>query len=82
MKLISDVEQRQPVDQPEELGAPLPDTIAAVTEQPAGERAAPDFGYDRLEKALHALGGGLARLKRKLDRILALCVESRGRHRQ
>ena len=81
MKLISDVEQRQPVDQPEGFGARLPDTIAAVTEQP-GERAALEFGYDRLEKAIHALGGGLARLERKLDRILALCVESRGRNRQ
>jgi hypothetical protein len=37
---------------------------------------------EKLEKSLHALSGNLARLERKLDRILALSVESRGRNRQ
>ena len=37
---------------------------------------------ERVDKSLHALGGSLARLERKLDRILALSVESRGRNRQ
>jgi hypothetical protein len=37
---------------------------------------------DRLEKSIHSLAGGLARLERKLDRVLALSVESRGRNRQ
>ena len=56
--------------------------FAAVTEQLVEQRAYTEFGYDRLDKTLHALGGGLARLERKLDRILALSVESRGRNRQ
>lgn len=37
---------------------------------------------DRIDKSVHALNGNLARLERKLDRILALSVESRGRNRQ
>jgi predicted nuclease with TOPRIM domain len=55
--------------------------FAAVTKQLVEQRAYTEFGYDRLDKTLHALGGGLARLERKLDRILALGVESRGRNR-
>jgi hypothetical protein len=37
--------------------------------------------FEQVDKSLQALGGGLARLERKLDRILALSVESRGRNR-
>jgi hypothetical protein len=37
---------------------------------------------DRIDRSVHALSGSLARLERKLDRILALSVESRGRNRQ
>jgi chromosome segregation ATPase len=56
--------------------------FAAVTEQLVEQRAYTEFGYERLDKSLHALSGGLSRLERKLDRILALSVESRGRNRQ
>jgi hypothetical protein len=56
--------------------------FAAVTEQLVEQRSYTEFGYERLDKTLHALGGGLARLERKLDRILALSVESRGRNHQ
>ena len=38
--------------------------------------------FEQVDKSLQALGGGLARLERKLDRILALSVESRGRNHQ
>ena len=37
--------------------------------------------FEQIDKSLHALNGGIARLERKLDRILALNVESRGRNR-
>jgi hypothetical protein len=53
-----------------------------VTEQMIEQRASVESGYERLDKSLHALGGSLARLERKLDRVLALSVESRGRSRQ
>jgi prefoldin subunit 5 len=36
--------------------------------------------FEQVDKNLHALNGGIARLERKLDRILALSVESRGRN--
>ena len=35
----------------------------------------------RLEKVSTALSAGITRLERKLDRILALVVEARGRNR-
>jgi len=44
------------------------------------QRAGAEFGSERLDKALHAISAGIARLERKLDRILALVVEGRGRH--
>ena len=37
--------------------------------------------FEQVDKSLHTLSGGIARLERKLDRILALSVESRGRNR-
>lgn len=55
------------------------DGFRAVGEQFADERACTEGGYDRLDKALRALSGGITRLERKLDRMLALIVESRGR---
>jgi hypothetical protein len=36
---------------------------------------------DRVDKALQSLSAGIARIERKLDRILALAVESRTRQR-
>lgn len=70
----------------------LEDGFAAVTEQLVEQRAYTEFsyerlqmamagGYDRLEKSIHSLSGGVARLERKLDRVLALTVESRSRNR-
>jgi creatinine amidohydrolase/Fe(II)-dependent formamide hydrolase-like protein len=41
----------------------------------------PHSEHDHLEKALQSLSAGIARIERKLDRILALAVESRGRSR-
>ena len=60
----------------------LEDGFEGVTEQFVNLRACTEFGNERLDKSLHALSGGLSRLERKLDRILALSVESRGRNRQ
>ena len=40
-----------------------------------------DKRFEQVDKSLHALSAGIARLERKLDRILALSVESRGRNR-
>ncbi len=63
----------------ESLEKRMEDGFFAVTEQLIEQRASVEAGYERLDKCLHALSGGLARLERKLDRILALSVESRGR---
>ena len=57
----------------------IDDGSVAVSNQFAELRAYTEFGYERLDKALNGLSGGIARLERKLDRILALTVESRGR---
>jgi hypothetical protein len=83
MELTSHVvDPRQSGDETETASARLPDTSAAVADQPPDERAATEFGHDRLEKAIHAVSAGVARLERKLDRILALSVESaRARNR-
>jgi hypothetical protein len=55
--------------------------VASVTDQFVEKRSHTEFGDERLEKAFTALSAGIARLERKLDRILALVVESRGRNR-
>jgi hypothetical protein len=60
----------------------MEDGFFAVTEQMIEQRASVESGYERLDKGIHALSGSLARLERKLDRVLALSVESRGRSRQ
>ncbi len=57
----------------------IDDGSVAVSNQFAELRAYTEFGYERLDKALNGLSGGIARLERKLDRILAITVESRGR---
>jgi hypothetical protein len=73
----------QQVDQRfETLETRLRDGLAAVSEQLVEQRVDTQFGYTRLDQSLHALSGGLARLERKMDRVLALCVESRARNRQ
>jgi|KBSSwiStaDraftv2_1062776.scaffolds.fasta_scaffold2469987_2 hypothetical protein len=53
--------------------------VASVTDQLVEQRSYSGFGDERLEKAFTALSAGIVRLERKLDRILALVVESRGR---
>jgi hypothetical protein len=50
-------------------------------EQFVEQRSSSEAGHERLERVLHALGGGIARLERKLDRILALVTEARVRNR-
>ena len=57
----------------------IDDRTITVSNQFAELRAHTEFGYERLEKALNGLSGGIARVERKLDRILALSVESRRR---
>jgi hypothetical protein len=57
----------------------MEDGSLAVAGQFAELRAYTEFGYERLDKALNGLSGGIARLERKLDRILALSIESRRR---
>lgn len=74
---LQQVEQRF-----EALETRLREGLAAVSEQLVEQRVDTQFGYTRLDQSLHALSGGLARLERKLDRVLALCVESRARSRQ
>jgi hypothetical protein len=73
----------QQIDQRfETLETRLREGLAAVGEQLVEQRVDTQVGYTRLDQSLHALSGGLARLERKLDRVLALCVESRARNRQ
>ena len=55
--------------------------IETATDQFVEQRSYIEFAHDRLDKAVNALSGGIVRIERKLDRILALIVESRGRSR-
>ena len=50
-------------------------SFAAITQQFVEQRAYTDFAYERLDRADQSLSAGIARLERKLDRILALSVE-------
>ena len=73
----------QQIDQRfETLETRLREGVAAVSEQLVEQRVDTQVGYTRLDQSLHALSGGLARLERRLDRVLALCVESRARNHQ
>jgi hypothetical protein len=83
MELTSNVvDPRHSGDEPDTASARREDTSATAADPPPHERAAMEYGHDRLEKAIHALSAGVARLERKLDRILALSVESaRARNR-
>jgi hypothetical protein len=60
----------------EQVDRQLDESFAAITQQFVEQRAYTDFAYERLDKADHSLSAGIARLERKLDRILALVVES------
>jgi hypothetical protein len=55
--------------------------IETATDQFVEQRSYTGVEHDRLDKALSALGAGIARLERKLDRILALVTEARVRNR-
>ncbi len=57
----------------------IEERFADLTEQIADQREWTQLGYERLDKALSALSAGLVRLERKLDRVLALTIESRRR---
>ena len=55
--------------------------IETATDEFVEQRSYIEFAHDRLDKALNALSAGIVRIERKLDRILAVVVESRGRGR-
>ena len=59
----------------------LEESFAAITQQFVEQRAYTNFAYERLDRADQSLRAGIARLERKLDRILALVVESQNRAR-
>ncbi len=59
----------------------IEDRLGPAIEQPVDQPESTQSGYERLEKGLSAVSAGLVRLERKLDRILALSIESRGRNR-
>ncbi len=65
----------------EQADQQLDESFAAITQQFVEQRAYTDFAYERLDKAIQPLAAGIARLERKLDRILALVVESQSRRR-
>jgi hypothetical protein len=65
----------------EQIDRRLDESFAAITQQFVEQRAYTDFAYERLDRADHSLSAGITRLERKLDRILALVVESRTRQR-
>lgn len=54
----------------------LDEAFEEITHQFVEQRNYVEFGYERLDKAVQALHAGIARLERKLDRILALSVEA------
>jgi hypothetical protein len=65
----------------ERIDRRLDESFAAITQQFVEQRAHTDFAYERLDRTDQSLSAGIARLERKLDRILALVVESRTRLR-
>jgi hypothetical protein len=65
----------------ERIDRRLDESFAAITQQFVEQRAYTDFAYERLDRADQSLNAGIARLERKLDRILALVVESQARRR-
>jgi ABC-type transporter Mla subunit MlaD len=57
-------------------------TLLELLEQLTHHRAAIASACDRLDNNVHSLGAGISRLERKLDRILAVSLDLRGRNRQ
>jgi hypothetical protein len=60
----------------ERIDRRLDESFAAISQQFVEQRAYTDFAYERLDRADQSLSAGISRLERKLDRILALVVES------
>jgi hypothetical protein len=65
----------------EQIDRRLDESFGAITQQFFEQRAYTDFAYERLDKADQTLRAGITRLERKLDRILALVIESQARRR-
>lgn len=63
----------------EQIDRRVGEGFRAVNEQVVEQGAYTEFAHERLDKALQTVSAGIARLERKLDRILALTVESRVR---
>ena len=63
----------------EQIDRRIGEGFRAVSEQVVEKGAGTEFAQERLDKALQTVSAGIARLERKLDRILALTVESRVR---
>jgi len=59
----------------------LAESFAAITKQCVEQRAYTELAHERLDKADHTLIAGINRPERKLDRILALVIESHARRR-
>lgn len=72
---IAEALREEMIEQFEQVDRRVDEATATVAEQFVEQRAYTDFGYDRIEKALQSLNAGIARIERKLDRILALSVE-------
>jgi hypothetical protein len=53
----------------------------SMSQQLSEQRAYTEFACERFDRAFQAVSAGIARLERKLDRILALATESRARSR-
>jgi hypothetical protein len=65
----------------EQMDRRLDESFAVTTQQFVEQRAYTDFAYERLDKVIQSVSAGIARLERKLDRILALVVEFGARRR-
>ena len=74
---MSDDVRQETIESADQVDSRLDRAMDTATEQFIEQRSYSDFEHDRLDQALSALGAGITRLERKLDRILALVVESR-----
>lgn len=64
-------------DRFEQIERRIEHSVGAVSEQFGEHRAYTEFRYEQLDKAFQSIAAGIARLERKLDRILAIVVESK-----
>jgi len=72
---IAEALREEMIEQFEHVDRRVDAAATTVAEQFVEQRAYTDFGYDRIDKALQSLNAGIARIERKLDRILALSVD-------